>query len=104
MWAVGQVGACVKNTVTGGSTLWDFETLQNRVSLMNEMYQQALHGDLPRVTTATLADDPFYDPPALQLVGRASLSVTALLQEPYSTTVTRPVFSDKVCCVCARVC
>ncbi len=86
----------MKNPVTTASTFWDFATLQNRVSLMHEMYQQALRGDLAPVTASSLADDPFYDPPSLQLLGRASVPVSVVANEPYSATVTKPVYSDKV--------
>ena len=58
----------MKNTATGSVHYWTFATLQNRVALMHDLYQRTLSGDhVAPTSVASLEEDPFYDPPTLQV-------------------------------------
>lgn len=57
------------------SLLWDNEKFTNRLYLMRELYQDFMSIGYLEVS---LENDPFYDPPEEQLIGRALIYLDPL--------------------------
>ena len=70
------------DTVSGDAVAWwwDMEKFKNRLYLMREMYEEYIYGDrsLSALSFYTQDKDPFYDPPANQLIGKALVFLQGL--------------------------
>ncbi|KAF0689379.1 Aste57867_19171 [Aphanomyces stellatus] len=63
------------------SVLWDMDKFDNQIYDMRDLYQLFLENgrNLDAVVVAEGGNDPFYEPPSPQLIGRAYLFLSSLL-------------------------
>lgn len=74
-------GVKVLEVSTGNTSVWDYEKFQSRLYLMRDIYaefQEWTPIDEDEVFLIDAEEDPFYDPPNSQIIGRAQVFLRPL--------------------------